>query len=221
MPSRASIVFALFCATLAAVTVWLVTHPDGDPDSHLKATRDSIGTIPLLLEKHTVRIKSEGAPKSEDPRAGFVLEKPDGTKLVVEANKEIKPRHIELAADSMMSTGRKSFVSVDSAWSEIEPSWKNLTWSNSRLAQRLALAKFPSKPTTVSSYDWEARYNDGEFTTEEALSFNLRRAGYAGAAFLGTFLLVVLSLAACGWLWRALLARVRELSRAMRGKDDA
>ncbi|MFZ3129272.1 MAG: hypothetical protein WA136_14770 [Rhodoferax sp.] len=199
--------------------MFAVTERDGDSEARLNALKIDISATPRLLEKHTIRARSEGTPKPKDPsRVGYVLQKPDGTKLTVDAHKEAKPRQLEIAADAMVSTGQKWFVAVDTAWSEIETSWQGFTWANRRVAEHRTLAQFPSKPSSVSDYEWEDRQKEDAFTTEEVLSFNLRRTGYSVATFTGVFAFVVIALAAIAWLWRALLARLRELSQAIRGE---
>lgn len=118
----------------------------------------------------------------------------------------------------MLTTGRTEFVLLDSAWKEAEGSWGKLTYWNRNRAERMALARFPSKPDSVSSYDWDARKRESEFSTEEASAFNLRRLGYVAGTLVGAFIFLLLLLAAFGWLWRVLLARIRELASAMRGE---
>ena len=219
MPSRTALIFAFLCAALASAGVFTANERDGDPEDRLQDLKAAIATVPKLLEKHTIRIRPQEAPKPEaSSRSGYVLEKPDGTKLVVDAPKSVTPKQLEIAADSMATTGRKAFIAVDSAWKDAEGWWLGLTWSNQRLAERQTLAQFPSKPTAVSSYDWGERYQDGELKAEEARAFNLRRAGYAVGTLAGVFASVLLLLAVFAWLWRALLARVREFSQAVRGE---
>lgn len=219
MPSRASIAFSAACALLAGIGSFFLVEREGDPKSRLQQVQQNIDGASELLSHHTVRVRPKDSPKPSDPkRTGYILEKPDGTRLDVDAPKNATPRQLEIAADSMAANGRSDYVLIDSAWRDAEVWWKDLTWSNQRSAERMALARFPSKPESVSSYDWDRRSQHEEFATEEVSTFQIRRAGYVSAAAVAAFCVVLLLLLALGWLWRAFLARVRELSHAMRGK---
>jgi hypothetical protein len=219
MPTRSALIFSALCAVLASIGTFFVVEREGDPEARLQLLRKSIGETQGLLDMHTAKVRPKDGAKPQDPaRAGYLLEKPDGTKLTIDAPKTVTPRQLEIAADLMVSTGRNEFVLVDSAWKEAEGWWKGLTWLNRSAAERMTLARFPSKPESASSYDWDVRHREAEFTIEEALSVNIRRTGWAVAALVAVFVLLLLILAVFGWLWRALLARVRELSQAMRGE---
>ncbi len=219
MPTRSTLIFSALCAVLASIGTFFVTEREGDPEARLQLLRKNIDGTKALLDRHTAKVRPKDGTKPQDPaHAGYLLEKPDGTKLTIDAPKTVTPRQLEIAADSMVSTGRNEFVFVESAWKEAEDWWKGLTWLNRTAAERMTLARFPSKPESASSYDWDTRHRESEFTTEEALSFNIRRIGYAAAALAAVFALLLFLLAVFGWLWRALLARVRELSQAMRGE---
>ncbi len=219
MPSRAAFIVFSLCAALAAGFVFFVTERDGDPASRIEGVRKRIADASALLDKHTVRIRSDDGPKPGEPwRAGYVLEKPDGTKLTVDAPRGATPRQLEIAADQMISSRRSDFVLVESAWTEAEGWWEGLTWGNRRAAERMTLSHFPSKPEMVSTYDWDARRPEAAFSVEEDAAHNLSRIGYATVTFFAVLALFLVVLAACSWLWRALLARVRELSRAVRGE---
>ena len=219
MATRSSIFFSAICAVIACLGTLFVVEREGDSEARLQELRKNINETQGLLEKHTARVRSKDATKPQDPsRSGYLLQKPDGTRLTIDALESVTPRQLEAAADVMISTGRTEYVFVDSAWNEAEGWWKGLTWRNRSVAERMTLARFPSKPDSASSLEWNSRHREAEFESEEAVSFNLRRAGYAAGALAATFALLLVLLAMFGWLWRALLARVRELSQAMRGE---
>ncbi len=219
MPTRSALLFSAACALLAGVGTFFVVEREGDPQARLERLRKNISEIPGLLAKHTAKVRPTDGSKSQDSsRAIYLLGASDGTKLTVDAPKAVKPRELEAAAGAMVSAGHAEFVLVESAWTEAEEWWKGLTGLNCIAAERMALVQFPSKPEGVSIHAWSMRYSDAEFEIEETLTFNFRRTGYVAATLAAVFAILLILIAALGWLWRSFLARVRDLSQAWRGE---
>ena len=219
--TRPRIVFAGLLAIGAASLAFIATERRGDPQAVIVETERQISTIDTILKRHTYELKDAGSPKPADKsRALYRLSGPKGELLFVEGPADPNTSEVERIVADFYQKGNKQYVSHDSAWNEIQTIWAGLTWGNQQIAEAKALRQFDSKPSSASSYDWDYRFRKSkdQLQVQEVAAFQSQRALYTAAAAVGTFAAVILVLAVCGWLWRATLARIRELANAMRGK---
>ena len=105
-------------------------------------------------------------------------------------------------------------------WSELEAIWEPLTWQNQRVAKAKALLHYDSNPSSFESYAWDGRFVAASepWHVEEAGQFLLRRLQGAAIGGAGGFGAVFAFLLLLSWLWKFLLARLREVSDAIRGR---
>jgi len=114
----------------------------------------------------------------------------------------------------------KNIVQIAPAWSEVEDISKSLTWHNKRIAEAKAMLLYGSYYDKMDSHIWEQKESlaNSPWLVEESGEFFLKRlyggSVYASVSFAVTFLFLLL----ISWSWRFLLARIRELSDAIRGK---
>jgi len=175
----------------------------------------------LVSKRHTYELKDAGTPRPvHKSRALYRLSGPKGELLFVEGPADPHTSEVERIVTDLYQKKNKQYVSHDSAWIEVQAMWSGLTWDNQQIAEAKALREFDSKPSSASSSDWDYRFrkSKGQWQIQEAAAFQSQRALYTAAATVGTFAAVILVLAVCGWLWRATLARIRELANAIRGK---
>ncbi len=100
------------------------------------------------------------------------------------------------------------------------PLWEPASWRNRSIATAKALVRYKDKPEGAWSGSWEVRYVEAArpWVIEERGAFLAKRAGAVVAGLVGGFLAAFLALALLAWTWCFLLARIRELSSAVRGK---
>ena len=106
------------------------------------------------------------------------------------------------------------------SWTDVERVWDGLQWDNRKTAKAKALSKFGTSPVASESSAWEYRQEDAgrSWMVEERSTLWARRAGYGAAFGLAAFAATLAVLAAIAWIWRFLLARLREVSDAVRGR---
>lgn len=215
------IVFACLLTVAASWFAFIVTEREGDSQAAIANVDRQINEIGNILKRYTYELKEPDSPKpAEKSRALYRLSGPKGELLFVEGPADPDTSEIERIVGELYKTGTKQYVALDSAWSEVQAGWANLTWHNKQIAETKALREFPSKPSGASSYDWDNRFRkiNGPWQVQEPMAFQIQRITYILGAAISTFVAVILFLAACGWLWRATLARIREFSNAVRGK---
>jgi len=109
---------------------------------------------------------------------------------------------------------------ITPAWSEIKETTEALTWQNQQIAEAKAMMHYDSYFDKMDSYVWQDResLSNKPWFVEETSQFYLRKfysgLTYAAIAFVATLLFIVL----LSWSWKFLLARIREVSDAIRGK---
>lgn len=219
--TRPRVIFASLLAIGAASLTFIATERKGDPQVVIAEVERQINAIEVIISRHTYQVKNADSPKPADKsRALYELSGPKGERLVVEGPATPSTSEIERIVWQLHQTERKQYVSLDSAWTEVQTIWADLTWRNQRIAEAKALRKFDSKPGSASSYDWDSRFRTSkdQWQVQDIAAFQSQRALYTAGSAVGTFAAVLLFLAVCGWLWRGLLARIRELSNAIRGK---
>lgn len=218
-PPRA--VFAGFLAIAAALLAFVATERSGDPEAVIAEVERKISAIDTILARHTYELKDAGTPKPADrSRALYRLSGPKGELLLVEGPADPNTSEVEQIVADLYQKKNKHYISHSSAWTEAQAIWSGLTWGNQQIAEGKALRQFDSKPSSASSYDWDYRFRTSkeQWQIQETAAFQSQRVLYAAAAAVGTFAAVILVLALCSWLWRAILARIRELANAIRGK---
>jgi len=106
------------------------------------------------------------------------------------------------------------------AWVTVETIWKQLTYQNQQVATAKTMLHYDSNPEGFESYVWERRRTIAAepWHIEEPSQFQRRQIGFAtgGGAVgfsvgLGFFLFL-------SWLWKFFLARLRDVSNAIRGR---
>jgi hypothetical protein len=132
--------------------------------------------------------------------------------------KAFEPKPIVIP--SSINGKAKSIVQIAPAWSEVEEISRPLTWHNRQIAEAKAMLRYGSYHDKMDSYIWERReaLANTSWLVEESGTVFLNRL-YSGALYaLVCFVVAFISLFLISWLWRFFLARVRELSDAIRGK---
>lgn len=219
--TRPRAIFASLFAIGAATLAFTATERSGDPQVVITEVERQINAIEAILQRHTYEFKNAGSPKpANKSRAIYRLSGPKGELLFVEGPADPNTSEVERIVAELYQRGSKQYVSLDSAWTEVQTIWADLTWSNRQVAEARALRQFDSRPGSASLYDWDNRFrkSKAQWQVQEVAAFQSQRALYAAGAAVGAFVVVILVLAVCGWLWRGMLARIRELSNAIRGK---
>jgi hypothetical protein len=132
--------------------------------------------------------------------------------------KAFEPKPI--AIPSSINGKARSIIQIAPAWAEVEDISKSLTWHNRKIAEARAMVRYGSYHDKMDSYIWERReaLANTPWLVEESGTFFLNRlysgALYASVCFVGAFLALLF----ISWFWRFFLARIRELSEAIRGK---
>lgn len=219
--TRPRAIFASLLAIGAATLAFIATERSGDPQVVIAEVERQINAVKAILQRYTYELKNAGSPKpANKSRALYRLSGPKGELLFVEGPADPNTSEVERIVAELFQKGTKQYVSLDSAWTEVQTIWADLTWGNREVAEAKALRQFESKPASASSYDWDSRFRKSkdEWKIQEPAAFQSQRALYTAGAAVGTFVAVIVVLAVCGWLWGGLLARIRELSNAIRGK---
>lgn len=218
--TRPRIAFAGLLAVGAAALVILLHERSGDPQSAITEVERRLGTIEQSRKRYTYELREANSPKPTDKkRSLYRLSGPKNELLFVEGPTDLNTTELEGIVAELYQSGRKQYVSNDGAWADVQSAWAKLTWSNRQIAEAKALAEFDLKPSDVSTYDWDRRFRKSKdpWQVQEVAAFQAQRALYATGAALLTFVVIVLLLAIFGWLWRAMLDRIRELANAFRG----
>jgi hypothetical protein len=212
-------IFACLLALGAGVIAFVATERSGDPGSVLTGVERKINEIDALIKWYTYELKEAGSPVGKS-RTLYHFSGPKGELFFVEGPSGSDPSELKWLVDELYQKRNKRYVSYDWAWAEIEGAWSSLTWHNRRIAEARALRQFDSRPSGVSLSDWDNRFRGSEerWQVQESVTFQFQRVAYAVGAAGGAFVLVLLALALCGWLWRATLARIKEVSNAVRGR---
>jgi hypothetical protein len=114
----------------------------------------------------------------------------------------------------------KNIRQIAPAWSEVEAISHVLTWQNQEIAEAKAMMHYDSYFDGMNSYIWKEKetLSSSPWIIEENNDFYLRKlysgVAYAAAAFVATLLCLLLG----SWSWKFLLARIREVADAIRGK---
>lgn len=105
-------------------------------------------------------------------------------------------------------------------WNKLEAIWKSLSYSNSRIAMAKAMLHFENNPSEHDSDIWKDRYkiSNEPWVIEEKTQLILKTLGYSFLIAFGAFAAVFSILWVLSWGWGFLLARVREISRAVKGQ---
>ena len=219
--TRPHMIFAAIVAIAAAALAFVATERSGDPQAVIAEAMRRLSAVQSTVERHTYQLREADSPKPTDhAHSLYRLSGPKGETLFVEGPADPNTSEVERIVFDLYQTGKKSYVAHDSAWAEVQRIWASMTWSNKQTAEAKALRQFDTKPTDASSYDWDYRFRKSNepWHVQEVSDFQARRAFYSGGAAIAAFTFVVLALAATGWLWRALLARIREFANAVRGQ---
>ncbi len=158
--------------------------------------------------------------------------RPDGRLLEIEFDRDPTSDDLERIFAQMqpgrrlpdppqgLTGGLGKITQTAPAWGELEPVWSSPTWSNQQIAKAKAMMRWRTKPKDFDSYAWEEGFARAAqpWQVEERGRFFGRRISYAAGATVGGFLLTFGALALLLWSWRFVLARIRELSNAFRGK---
>jgi len=106
------------------------------------------------------------------------------------------------------------------AWGTVKPIFDQLTWQNQQIATAKAMLHYDSSPDGVESYVWERRSKVAAepWHFEEPSQFRRRRIGFATAGGAAGFVGGLGFLVLLAWLWKFFLARLREVSDAIRAK---
>ncbi len=215
------VIFALLVAAVTAVGTFLAVERSGDPQSVLTEVDRQLAELPATIRRNTYELRGTNSQKPNDKsRALYRLSGPNGEIIFVEGPSDPNTSEVERIVAELSQKNQKTYVSWDSAWVAVQPLWSSLTYSNTQIAEAKALLHFDVKPAAASSYDWDYRFRTSKqpWHRQEVVEYQSQRSLYAAGAGVGAFLLVLLLLGAGGWLWRALLARIRELANAFRGK---
>jgi hypothetical protein len=126
----------------------------------------------------------------------------------------------QLPAPEHLKNKFTKVVQLTPAWSEIEEIAEPLTWHNQRIAEAKAMVRYDFYIEKMDKYIWIDRESlaNEPWLIEESKQFAVRKVTstlfYAAAGFATSFLLLIIIV----WSWKFLLARIRELSDAFRGK---
>jgi hypothetical protein len=109
---------------------------------------------------------------------------------------------------------------VAPAWSEVEAISHSLTWQNQETAEAKAMMHYDSYFDGMNSYIWKEKetLSNRPWIIEEKNDFYLKKL-YSGVVYAATaFVASLLCLLLLSWSWKFLLARIREVADAIRGK---
>ncbi len=93
----------------------------GDPQAVIAEVDRQISEIERVLKRHTYELKEPGTPKPTDTsRALYRLSGPKGELLFMEGPADPNIPEVERIVGDLTQTGKKQYVSLDSAWSEMQ-----------------------------------------------------------------------------------------------------
>jgi hypothetical protein len=109
---------------------------------------------------------------------------------------------------------------VSPGWNDLPPLWRSLTFTNQQAAEAKAMLRYESKPNSVADHTWNQRFQTAAtlWQIEEVRTRRLHMAVFGAGGAVGGFTGALIALALVSWMWCFLLARIRELSDALRGK---
>lgn len=224
---NARLVICLVVAVIAAVVGTTFVRKEGDPwsvadiDHKLDAAfqrRD------LLVERDVDRAGETATFKT------YKVTSPDGRVLEIQYDRapsegDLDKIFAQLASRETVSTSGltgslKKVTQITPAWSELEPIWHTLAWSNQNVATAKALLRLQEKPTDITESMWDQRFVVAAWPwqIEQAYRLAVRKGGAAAGAAIAGLLFAFIAVTFITWVWYFLLARIRELSAAVRGK---
>jgi hypothetical protein len=243
---KAQIVIPVVAGLVGCGIGGILVERRGDPASRVAAVEEAIEQAfqPKILlqnqptpsdlpEGFTLDPKPPHAAKSTEwVDDAYLVTARDGRELELEVGRALdKDQLLHLSAWINQSQPITSLPStlgititkatqVTPAIDALESMWQHLVYQNRRLAEARALTRYRSKPESVARFVWQERENlaASSWRLEELSVLTIRRALHmAGGAVVGSVVaLVIVTLLA--WLWRFFLARLREVSGAVRGK---
>jgi len=155
---------------------------------------------------------------------GFVEKKIDTAKEIAKVEEAIESalKDIQEAIEYTNSkTGKKfklEFIGPD--WSELEHIWKDLSWTNTRIAQAKLMMDLEYNPEKYSTSLWNQRFKVSKKPWDiDNIFFNFLKItviGILGCAAI--FLILFLAIWVLAWTWNFVLDRIRELSKAIKGQ---
>lgn len=212
---------ALLAALVTTAVTFFNIDRSGDAQSAISEVDRRLTEIPAVIKRHTYERKSSNSEKPTDKtRALYELSVPNGEKLTVEGPSVSLTAEVERIIWELRKKDKTHNVDFTSVWDEVTPFFALLTYSNRQIANAKAMLYFDSKPPPVSSYDWDNHFRTSKepWHVQESTHYYSTRVLYSLGAGTLAFIAVFAALIACGCLWRAVLARIRELFNAFRGK---
>jgi hypothetical protein len=223
---KARLVISVVTALLSAVVgVQLVTKA-GDPAQALQEFERHLSAALQPQPLFTPATPTSASFKT------YTVAAPDGRVLEIQFDRIPTEDDLERIFAHMQPGGRLvdppqgltgglgKVTQTAPSWAELEPMWRSLTWNNQQVAKAKAMLHWSSKPTDLESYTWDKRSSLAAqpWQVEGKRKLLAKRILFASGGAVAGFLLTFIALALLVWSWRFLLARIRELSDAMRGK---
>lgn len=223
---RARIVIATLAAVLGAILAFALRDRRGDEPRAIADFEQKLDAafVPRIIFSPPVGVTA--------PRHTYLLSAADGRLLEIDmddppTDAEAEPVFAAAAAVGSLSSPPPTLkgklgkvVQIAPAWSELQPLWAALVWSNKQVAEARALRRYSERPETYPAYQWDRRIAEAAkpWQLESRSRLLMGRFGYAVGGAIGAFLVMLLLLAALVWSWHFLLARIREVSQAVRGR---
>ena len=222
---KAQVVISLFVGIVAGGFGGTIIGPEGDPRN---ATVEFDRSLASAFD---VRPVLSTSPPPGVSLKTFAVSAPDGQVLEIQLDTTPTKEDLEAIFAQVNAGGAGTaprgmagrlgkVVQKAPRWANLEPMWASFTWSNQQVAEAKALLRFSAKPDEAGGSAWERRLpvSFQPWQIEERGRLWARRSGAAIAGLVGGFLLALGTLASVAWAWRFLLARIREVSDAVRGR---
>jgi hypothetical protein len=153
----------------------------------------------------------------------------DPVSVVKQAEKQLEEAFKPKPINSPPGAKYTNIVQIAPAWSEITKISNSFTWLNEDIFKAKALVKYDevvkdnSPPVGVYSYDWDRRYEKSSeaWSIQEDSSYYIEKAKMAIVGGVGGAVTTLVVLWLLAWGWQFLLTRIRELSEAIRGKNNS
>jgi len=152
--------YAIPLAVLAIVSASLVVNaaePNGDSRRAIADMERKISTIDKVLKRHTYELRDTGAQPTDASRTVYRMTGQKGEVFYFEGPADPSGIDINQVAVELFLKKNKRFVSYDSAWTEVQAIWSGLSQANQRIARAKVLRHFDSRPSSVSSDEWQDR----------------------------------------------------------------
>ena len=139
------------------------TEPSGDSKFAIADVERKISGIDKVLKRYTYELRGANTPAPTDAsRARYRMTGQKGEVFYFEGPADPGRIDVNEVAVELFLKKNPRFVSYDSAWAEVQAIWSGLSDTNQRIARAKALRHFDSRPSSVSSEDWEDRIRRSE-----------------------------------------------------------